>query len=110
MEFRKVLMKKRIAWLACLSLISGSAAFAANSSFYKWGSAYGGNTYCYEVTRDGRVLNEGQPVDEQYCIQSKGITYGWGSAYGGSTYCYKYTLDGQVLNGGQPVDDSNCKR
>ncbi len=82
---------------------------ASTGSKYGWGKALNGYGYCYKWTKDGRVLNEGQPVANKFCEQVDPSYFSWGTAHNGHTYCYQYTSDHVAMNGGSPVADSYCE-
>ncbi len=82
---------------------------ASTGSKYGWGKAHNGYGYCYKWTKDGRVLNAGQPVANKFCEQVDPSYYSWGTAHNGHTYCYQYTSDHVAMNGGTPVADRYCE-
>ena len=79
-------------------------------SYYKWGKARNGYGYCYEYTRDGRVLNGGKPVGNYNCERRNPSVYNWGRARNGYGYCYQYTPYGVAMNEGRPVSNFQCER
>jgi hypothetical protein len=82
---------------------------ASTGSKYAWGQARNGFGYCYKWTKDGRVLNQGQPVANKLCEAVDPSYYSWATARNGHTYCYQYTSDHVALNEGQPVADGFCE-
>lgn len=100
-----------VATLAIGALAQAQASESvAGSTVFRWGRSVSGSTYCYEYTFDGRVLNEGNPVNIANCRRLAPTTFTWGRSQGGDTYCYEYTSTGMVLNEANPVHDYNCKK
>lgn len=76
-------------------------------SYFDWGRARNGWGYCYQWTRNGQVLNQGQPVQNYLCERTNPSYFAWGRAKNGFTYCYQWAK-GLALNEGQPVPNYYC--
>lgn len=79
-------------------------------SRYDWGLAQNGFGYCYEFTREGNVLNGGQPVPNYLCEQVRPSRVDWGTATNGYGYCFQWTPYGVPMNEGRSIDAYNCER
>lgn len=56
--------------LFAILLWAGAASADAGifrGSYYDWGRAGNGNTYCYQYTSNGIPMNAGQPVSNYLC-------------------------------------------
>ena len=79
-------------------------------SYYDWGKAVNGFGYCYKWASNGKVLNQGQPVENRLCERRMRSNPKWGKAVNGWGYCYRYTPYGVVMNEGQPIENRFCER
>jgi hypothetical protein len=78
--------------------------------FYDWGQGRDGWGYCYQWTSSGQVLNQGMPVDNWNCEQSRPSMFNWGQAHSGWGYCYHYTPYGVPMDAGQPAPNYQCEQ
>lgn len=79
-------------------------------SYYDWERGVDGWGHCYEWTSRREVLNNGRPVSDYLCEQSRPSHYSWGRGNDGWGYCYQYTPYGHALNSGSPVNNYYCEQ
>lgn len=77
---------------------------------FDWGLGRNGYGYCYEFTMDGRVLNNGQPVNPYNCERTRPSRADWGRGIDGWGYCFQMTPYGVPMNEGRSIDPFACER
>ena len=87
-----------------------SNALTQRGSYFNWGRGRDGFGYCYEWTRNGQVLNGGQPVPEHLCERRNPSYFEWARARNGWGNCYRFTPYGVVMNQGQPQSYGYCEQ
>ncbi|MEK6553656.1 MAG: hypothetical protein AABZ31_00305 [Bdellovibrionota bacterium] len=90
--------------------IATESGIAPRGSYFDWGQGQDGFGYCYEWTRDGRVLNGGMPVADYNCEARRPAHYTWHRSVSGWGNCYRFTPSGLVMDRGQPKAYYNCER